>query len=77
MTLDDDVQPVAALALGEDQRLGQEEAFLPEALIFAEGERGDRLYIVAEGQSASRGFQGMGEEARPFSDAARFSARWR
>jgi len=42
----------------------QEEAFAPEALIFAEGERGDRLYIVADGQvRISRRFQGMGEEA--------------
>ena len=42
----------------------QEEAFLPESLIFSEGERGDRLYIVADGQvRISRRFQGMGEEA--------------
>jgi CRP-like cAMP-binding protein len=42
----------------------QEEAFLPESLIFSEGERGDRLYIVADGQvRISRRFQGAGEEA--------------
>jgi len=42
----------------------QEEAFTAESLIFAEGERGDRLYIVAEGQvRISRRFPGMGEEA--------------
>lgn len=42
----------------------QEERFTPESLIFAEGEQGDRLYIVVDGQvRISRRFQGMGEEA--------------
>ncbi len=42
----------------------QEERFPPETLIFAEGERGDRLYIVVDGQvRISRRFLGMGEEA--------------
>jgi CRP/FNR family cyclic AMP-dependent transcriptional regulator len=42
----------------------QEEHFEPEALIFAEGERGDKLYIVMDGQvRISRRLPGMGEEA--------------
>ncbi|MFI5142550.1 MAG: cyclic nucleotide-binding domain-containing protein [Thermoanaerobaculales bacterium] len=42
----------------------REEHFEPEALIFAEGEQGDKLYIVMEGQvRISRRLQGMGEEA--------------
>ncbi len=41
----------------------QEERFDPEALIFAEGERGDKLYIVVDGQvRISRLVPGMGEE---------------
>ncbi len=41
-----------------------EERFAPDALIFAEGERGDKLYIVVDGQvRISRHLQGMGEEA--------------
>jgi CRP-like cAMP-binding protein len=42
----------------------QEARFTPETLIFAEGEQGDRLYIVVDGQvRISRRFLGMGEEA--------------
>ncbi len=42
----------------------REEHFEPEALIFAEGEQGDKLYIVMEGQvRISRRLPGMGEEA--------------
>ncbi|MEW6337821.1 MAG: cyclic nucleotide-binding domain-containing protein [Acidobacteriota bacterium] len=42
----------------------REERFPPEALIFAEGEPGDTLYIVMEGQvRISRRLPGMGEEA--------------
>ncbi|HVN75191.1 MAG TPA: cyclic nucleotide-binding domain-containing protein [Thermoanaerobaculaceae bacterium] len=42
----------------------QEERFQPNALIFSEGERGDKLYIVVDGQvRISRRLQGMGEEA--------------
>ncbi len=42
----------------------QEERFRPDALIFAEGEHGEKLYIVVEGQvRISRRLQGMGEEA--------------
>jgi len=41
-----------------------EERFPPEALIFGEGERGDKLYIVVDGQvRISRRLPGMGEEA--------------
>jgi len=41
----------------------QEERFDAEALIFAEGERGDKLYIVVDGQvRISRLVPGMGEE---------------
>ncbi|HPW55555.1 MAG: cyclic nucleotide-binding domain-containing protein [Thermoanaerobaculaceae bacterium] len=41
-----------------------EERFAPEALIFGEGERGDKLYIVVEGGvRISRRLPGMGEEA--------------
>lgn len=42
----------------------QEEWFAPDALIFAEGEMGQKLYIVVDGQvRISRHLQGMGEEA--------------
>ncbi len=42
----------------------QEERFQPDALIFSEGEHGDKLYIVVDGQvRISRRLQGMGEEA--------------
>ena len=42
----------------------QEERFQPDAVIFAEGEHGDKLYIVVDGQvRISRRLQGMGEEA--------------
>jgi CRP/FNR family cyclic AMP-dependent transcriptional regulator len=42
----------------------REERFQPEALIFAEGEQGDKLYIIMEGQvRISRRLTGMGEEA--------------
>ncbi|MGD1147407.1 MAG: cyclic nucleotide-binding domain-containing protein [Thermoanaerobaculaceae bacterium] len=42
----------------------QEERFKPNALIFSEGEHGDKLYIVVDGQvRISRRLQGMGEEA--------------
>jgi CRP-like cAMP-binding protein len=42
----------------------REERFGPDTLIFAEGERGDKLYIVVDGQvRISRHLQGMGEEA--------------
>jgi CRP/FNR family cyclic AMP-dependent transcriptional regulator len=42
----------------------REERFGPETLIFGEGERGDKLYIVVDGQvRISRHLQGMGEEA--------------
>jgi CRP/FNR family transcriptional regulator, cyclic AMP receptor protein len=42
----------------------QEERFGAEALIFGEGEQGDKLYIVVDGQvRISRHMQGMGEEA--------------
>lgn len=42
----------------------KEERFAPEALIFAEGEQGDRLYIVVDGEvRISRRLAGMGEEA--------------
>jgi len=42
----------------------QEERFGPDALIFGEGEQGDKLYIVVDGQvRISRHLQGMGEEA--------------
>ncbi len=42
----------------------QEERFDPEALIFAEGEQGEKLYIVVDGQvRISRHLPGMGEEA--------------
>jgi CRP-like cAMP-binding protein len=42
----------------------EEERFAPDALIFAEGEKGDKLYIVVDGQvRISRHLQGMGEEA--------------
>jgi len=42
----------------------QEERFQPNALIFSEGEHGDKLYIVVDGQvRISRRLQGMGEEA--------------
>jgi CRP/FNR family transcriptional regulator, cyclic AMP receptor protein len=42
----------------------QEERFGPDALIFGEGEQGDKLYIVVDGQvRISRHMQGMGEEA--------------
>jgi CRP/FNR family cyclic AMP-dependent transcriptional regulator len=45
----------------------KEERFPPEALIFAEGEQGDKLYIVVEGQvRISRRLLGMGEEALSF-----------
>ncbi len=45
----------------------KEERFSPEALIFSEGEQGDRLYIVLEGQvRISRRLLGMGEEALSF-----------
>jgi CRP/FNR family transcriptional regulator, cyclic AMP receptor protein len=41
-----------------------EERFAPEALIFAEGEPGEKLYIVMDGQvRISRRLPGMGEEA--------------
>jgi CRP/FNR family transcriptional regulator, cyclic AMP receptor protein len=41
-----------------------EERFAPEALIFGEGERGNKLYIVVDGQvRISRRLPGMGEEA--------------
>jgi CRP/FNR family transcriptional regulator, cyclic AMP receptor protein len=42
----------------------REERFPPEALIFGEGEQGDKLFIIVEGQvRISRELQGMGEEA--------------
>ena len=42
----------------------QEERFQPDVVIFSEGERGDKLYIVVDGQvRISRRLQGMGEEA--------------
>ncbi len=42
----------------------QEERFQPNAMIFSEGEHGDKLYIVVDGQvRISRRLQGMGEEA--------------
>ncbi len=42
----------------------QEERFQANALIFSEGEHGDKLYIVVDGQvRISRRLQGMGEEA--------------
>ncbi len=42
----------------------QEERFQPNALIFSEGEHGDKLYIVVDGQvRISRRLQAMGEEA--------------
>ncbi len=42
----------------------REERFAPDALIFGEGEHGDKLYIVVDGQvRISRHLQGMGEEA--------------
>jgi CRP-like cAMP-binding protein len=42
----------------------REERFAPDAVIFGEGERGDKLYIVVDGQvRISRHLQGMGEEA--------------
>jgi CRP-like cAMP-binding protein/DNA-binding transcriptional ArsR family regulator len=42
----------------------QEERFAPDTLIFGEGEQGDKLYIVVDGQvRISRHLQGMGEEA--------------
>lgn len=42
----------------------KEERFPPEALIFSEGDQGDKLYIVVEGQvRISRRLLGMGEEA--------------
>jgi CRP/FNR family cyclic AMP-dependent transcriptional regulator len=42
----------------------QEERFTPEALIFGEGDQGDKLYIVVDGQvRISRRLPGMGEEA--------------
>jgi CRP-like cAMP-binding protein len=42
----------------------QEERFAPDTLIFGEGEHGDKLYIVVDGQvRISRHMQGMGEEA--------------
>jgi CRP/FNR family transcriptional regulator, cyclic AMP receptor protein len=42
----------------------REERFAPNMLIFGEGERGDKLYIVVDGQvRISRHLQGMGEEA--------------
>jgi CRP/FNR family transcriptional regulator, cyclic AMP receptor protein len=42
----------------------QEERFAPEAMIFSEGQQGDKLYIVVEGQARiSRSLTGMGEEA--------------
>jgi CRP/FNR family cyclic AMP-dependent transcriptional regulator len=42
----------------------REERFAPDTLIFGEGERGDKLYIVVDGQvRISRHLQGMGEEA--------------
>jgi CRP/FNR family transcriptional regulator, cyclic AMP receptor protein len=42
----------------------EEERFAAETLIFAEGEQGDRLYIVVDGQvRISRRFVGLGEEA--------------
>jgi len=42
----------------------QEERFEPEALIFGEGESGEKLYIVVDGQvRISRRLPGMGEEA--------------
>lgn len=42
----------------------QEERFPADATIFAEGQQGDKLYIVVEGQvRISRSLPGMGEEA--------------
>ncbi|NCO69760.1 MAG: cyclic nucleotide-binding domain-containing protein, partial [Acidobacteria bacterium] len=42
----------------------QEERFPQEALIFSEGDQGDKLYIVVDGQvRISRRMPGMGEEA--------------
>ncbi len=42
----------------------KEEQFAPEAVIFSEGERGDALYIVVDGQvRISRVVPGMGEES--------------
>jgi CRP/FNR family cyclic AMP-dependent transcriptional regulator len=42
----------------------REERFGPDTLIFGEGEQGDKLYIVVDGQvRISRHMQGMGEEA--------------
>jgi CRP-like cAMP-binding protein len=42
----------------------REERFAPNTLIFGEGERGEKLYIVVDGQvRISRHLQGMGEEA--------------
>jgi CRP/FNR family cyclic AMP-dependent transcriptional regulator len=42
----------------------QEERFAPESVIFAEGEPGNKLFIIVEGQvRISRQLQGMGEEA--------------
>jgi CRP/FNR family cyclic AMP-dependent transcriptional regulator len=42
----------------------REERFAADTLIFGEGEQGDKLYIVVDGQvRISRHLQGMGEEA--------------
>lgn len=42
----------------------REERFAPEKLLFTEGEQGDKLYIVVDGQvRISRRLLGMGEEA--------------
>jgi len=56
----------------------REERFEPGDLIFGEGQHGDKLYIVMDGQvRISRRLQGVGEEALTILGRARCSARWR
>ncbi len=62
-----DVLKEQGLSAGELRLLAtysREERFLAESMIFAEGEPGDKLYIVMDGQvRISRRLPGMGEEA--------------
>ncbi len=70
-----EVDPAAKLAVFREQGLSAEEVatlagamraerFPPEAFLFREGESGDTVYVVAEGQvRISRHLHGMGEEA--------------
>jgi CRP/FNR family transcriptional regulator, cyclic AMP receptor protein len=62
-----DVLREQGLSAGELRLLAtysSEERFPPEALIFSEGDQGDRLYIVVDGQvRISRRFTERGEEA--------------